>query len=132
MRSFRCISRLIGFVAPAGTIVHPSVYFLLHTRRQNASSASVLRLKRDLDLFKDSAFSGGQVFPWETEVPVPESKIDAFRILICGKTGVGKSTLVNKIFGVEDVVSKLLGSFLDCSQQKERGIRSKAINARHQ
>jgi len=32
------------------------------------------------------------------------SGVKAFRILVCGKTGVGKSTLINKVFGVELVL----------------------------
>jgi predicted GTPase len=32
------------------------------------------------------------------------SGVKAFRILVCGKTGVGKSTLINRIFGLEMVM----------------------------
>ena len=37
-----------------------------------------------------------------------ESDIKAFRILVCGKTGVGKSTLINRVFGVEDMVGNII------------------------
>ncbi|KAF7550321.1 hypothetical protein G7Z17_g5805 [Cylindrodendrum hubeiense] len=39
--------------------------------------------------------------PWLRDMQLHASGVKAFRILVCGKTGVGKSTLINKVFGVE-------------------------------
>lgn len=41
------------------------------------------------------------IAPWLEGTQLQASGVKAFRILVCGKTGVGKSTLINKVFGVE-------------------------------
>jgi len=39
--------------------------------------------------------------PWMMALKTaPEATAKACRILVCGRTGVGKSTLINKVFGV--------------------------------
>lgn len=40
--------------------------------------------------------------PWLTleMEAAPQADVKACRILVCGRTGVGKSTLINKVFGV--------------------------------
>lgn len=48
--------------------------------------------------------------PWltlQTET-IPQTSVKACRILVCGRTGVGKSTLINKVFGVPMVCIKTL------------------------
>ncbi|KAL9580058.1 MAG: hypothetical protein Q9203_006458, partial [Teloschistes exilis] len=40
-----------------------------------------------------------QVF-WHDEEPPKDDGVKAVRILVCGNTGVGKSTLINEVFGV--------------------------------
>jgi GTPase SAR1 family protein len=39
---------------------------------------------------------------WESVSGVPNN-LDELRILVCGNNGIGKSTLINKIFGAEVV-----------------------------
>ena len=40
---------------------------------------------------------------WGERDPVKIEEPGAIRILVCGNTGVGKSTLINEVFGVEVV-----------------------------
>lgn len=43
---------------------------------------------------------------------VQQNSVKACRILVCGRTGVGKSTLINKVFGVPMVCTKTLFKFV--------------------
>ena len=40
---------------------------------------------------------------WNGRDPVEVQELRSLRILVCGITGIGKSTLINRIFGVEVV-----------------------------
>jgi ribosome biogenesis GTPase A len=62
-------------------------------------------LKKDLSDYRDKNLEEGDgaVPPWLEGLELQASGVKAFRILVCGKTGVGKSTLINKVFGVEMV-----------------------------
>lgn len=100
--------------AAFGTIVHPSVYFLLFhhdpsllvlDKQENALQSRLahierLMLGRTQDLRIDHGF-------WTRSDDLSNSDVSwPVRILICGKAGVGKSTLINKVFGVADIVSE--------------------------
>ena len=57
----------------------------------------------------------------------------AIRILVCGNTGVGKSTLINKVFGVEVVSSELLQPYVLMSSliwacQTKASARSRGVH----
>ncbi|WQF79485.1 Putative GTP binding domain, Tle1 phospholipase, P-loop containing nucleoside triphosphate hydrolase [Colletotrichum destructivum] len=96
---------LEGYEKTSGdvTIIHPSVYFLLDTY-------PMLGIKEALQCFGEQLKSFKRDFmtfvsseqdipsdPWVRDI-LPEHS--TCRILICGNTGVGKSTLLNKVFGL--------------------------------
>ena len=54
---------------------------------------------RDITLSNDGFWNDREML----KIEEPE----AIRILVCGNTGVGKSTLINEVFGVEVVSSEL-------------------------
>lgn len=63
--------------------------------------------EQNLDRFRSELKSvqHGDFFPWMLSRTL-KTRYDQVRILICGRSGVGKSTLLNRIFGV-DLVSAM-------------------------
>ena len=51
--------------------------------------------------FREKALVEQQAIPWISDSICIDNGVSAFRVLVCGKTGVGKSTLINRLFGVE-------------------------------
>ena len=93
-------------VAAIGTFVHPSVYFLLDVydfvyihQRALSFSKQLLEFRSRIDIPYDSHF-------WEGYVEVPNA-MRKLRVLVCGEKGVGKSTMINGVFG-QEVVSNML------------------------
>ncbi|KEF53777.1 uncharacterized protein A1O9_10178 [Exophiala aquamarina CBS 119918] len=86
-----------------GTIIHPSVYCLLDRHPSLYEQARFKSLKAELSDFRDNCLrqEGETLPPWLEGMELQASGVKAFRILVCGKTGVGKSTLINKVFGLE-------------------------------
>lgn len=95
--------------APQGTIVHPSVYLLLDEHISIALDTKEAKLQRQLERWRDIMLgtnkSGMPNFGFWGGGDEAEDAIDAgpIRVLVCGNTGVGKSTLINKTFGVDVV-----------------------------
>ncbi|KAK3067020.1 hypothetical protein LTR53_016345, partial [Teratosphaeriaceae sp. CCFEE 6253] len=91
--------------APQGVIIHPSVYMLLDEHFNIAMEAKELKLQRSLADWRDRMLGmhDGVVnegFWLDTDVDEAPDP-GAIRVLVCGNTGVGKSTLINKTFGVD-------------------------------
>ncbi|TQN63661.1 Translocase of chloroplast 90, partial [Colletotrichum shisoi] len=93
------ISRTAGDV----TIIHPSVYFLLDTYPMLGIKEALQGFSEQLKSFKRECMTfvlsepDMPSDPWVRDI-LPEHS--TCRILICGNTGVGKSTLLNKVFGL--------------------------------
>lgn len=86
-----------------GTIIHPSVFCLLDRYPRFYEHSHVKSLRKKLAEYRDRSLQETEAGlpPWLEGLQLQASGVKAFRILVCGKTGVGKSTLINKVFGVE-------------------------------
>lgn len=97
--------------APQGTIIHPSVYLLLDERINIALETKELKLQRFIEDWRERMLgltSDGLVnagFWLDEEESDATLNPGAIRVLVCGNTGVGKSTLINKTFGVDVTAS---------------------------
>ncbi|KXJ95977.1 hypothetical protein Micbo1qcDRAFT_231121 [Microdochium bolleyi] len=100
-------NKLIGFIddAPCGTIIHPSVYFVLDLYNRLGVGESLAPTLDALDAFRRSAFmkrGRATLDPWiaESELgSLGRGALKDCRVLVCGRAGVGKSTLINRVFG---------------------------------
>ncbi|KAH7136237.1 hypothetical protein EDB81DRAFT_77274 [Dactylonectria macrodidyma] len=89
--------------APYGTVIHPSLFCVLDRYPRYSELPSFKNIKSKISAFQDTCLVAdeGSLAPWLQDMQLQASGVKAFRILVCGKTGVGKSTLINKVFGVE-------------------------------
>ncbi|KAL6250476.1 hypothetical protein RBB50_002778 [Rhinocladiella similis] len=91
-----------NFNEPYGTMIHPSVFCILDRFPRFNEQSQFKALKKDMSDYRDrSTKDSNNLPPWLEGMQLQASGVKAFRILVCGKTGVGKSTLINKVFGVE-------------------------------
>ncbi|KAH8896881.1 hypothetical protein GQ53DRAFT_639405 [Thozetella sp. PMI_491] len=89
--------------AANGTIIHPSLFCVLDRYPRHLELPCFRPLRPKISKFQDTCVEDDEnaLAPWLQDMQLQASGVKAFRILVCGKTGVGKSTLINKVFGVE-------------------------------
>ncbi|KAI0503230.1 hypothetical protein F5B22DRAFT_560916 [Xylaria bambusicola] len=87
--------------SPCGSIIHPSMYAVLDRNARYYDQGIFKARKKELSGFLEYIDDQDQPHPWLAGLALQDTGVKAFRILVCGKTGVGKSTLINKVFGVE-------------------------------
>ncbi|KAL9057437.1 MAG: hypothetical protein Q9206_002350 [Seirophora lacunosa] len=85
--------------ATQGTIIHPSVYLILDVFSTLFLSSEARSFRNRIEGFRDTILTK-DVF-WEEKAIIDDAKPGAIRILVCGNTGIGKSTLINEVFGAE-------------------------------
>lgn len=96
-------------------MIHPSLFCILDRYPRHNDLNNLKVLKKPISDFQDAHLVAEEegLAPWLKDMQLEASGVKAFRILVCGKTGVGKSTLINKVFGVE---------MTDESQSYEQGV----------
>lgn len=92
-------------LAAQGTIIHPSVYLVFDEHNTLFLASNALSFRNRIEQLRDTTLTK-DVF-WEEKEIVENTEPGAIRILVCGNTGVGKSTLINEVFGAELVGSHL-------------------------
>ncbi|KAL9010674.1 MAG: hypothetical protein Q9173_004415 [Seirophora scorigena] len=85
--------------AAQGTIIHTSVYLILDVFSTLFLSSKARSFRNRVEGFQDTILTQ-DVF-WEEKDIIDDAKPGAIRILVCGNTGIGKSTLINEVFGAE-------------------------------
>ncbi|KAF5022643.1 hypothetical protein F66182_5319 [Fusarium sp. NRRL 66182] len=90
-------------IGPFGNMIHPSLFCILDRYPRYLDLNNFKPLRIPISNFQDSHLVADEnsLAPWLRDMQLQASGVKAFRILVCGKTGVGKSTLINKVFGVE-------------------------------
>lgn len=104
--------------APQGTIIHPSVYYCLDECVVQASTLSKMPDRERIENWRAKMLGAkhhvlSQGF-WSDGDPPETEGLKTIRILVCGNTGAGKSTLINQVFGVDvdnQIVSSLRSQF---------------------
>ncbi|KAI1284593.1 hypothetical protein F5Y07DRAFT_393557 [Xylaria sp. FL0933] len=99
---------LIGYLdnIPCGTIIHPSVYFVTDVYDRLGFTGELNQYIDGLNNFRHSGFAKNEIEgsaymdPWRaTLADLGGPELKNCRVLVCGRAGVGKSTLINKVFG---------------------------------
>ena len=105
----RVRDRLTSLAVPWGSIIHPSVFFLKDTYPVFLRDVfySSQNNTKNLQAFRRSKLLQRDLDPWVSEYSMDHAKTSC-RILVCGATGVGKSTLLNSVFGIPIVRSDFL------------------------
>lgn len=99
---------MIKSKAPHGTIIHPSVYLLLDKYIGISLDMKSFPFHPHLERWRQRILGQtgnsalGSMGFWNDAGRAEPEDPGAIRILVCGNAGVGKSSLINKIFGVSD------------------------------
>ncbi|KAG9871202.1 hypothetical protein KCU63_g1688, partial [Aureobasidium melanogenum] len=92
---------LIGWTAkkPTGTFIHPSAYFFYDWWNDFTFRSRDWSICESFLKFRDHVMTADDTDAIFWSRANYDKRPEKFRILICGESGIGKSTLINKTFG---------------------------------
>jgi predicted GTPase len=87
--------------------VHPSVYMILELEVPISVNSEDWSFQCHLLAHRSKIQWTQEEMFWTHPTEEIDGRLKAVRILICGEAGIGKSTLINKVFGAGDLVSRI-------------------------
>lgn len=96
----RSTNNLVGSI---GSFVHPSVYMLQDFYPHLRLGQRLGCFERQLQVHREQCgfrFTEGKQ-PWPRQEDVLPYSLEHARVLVCGQNGIGKSTLINKVFKID-------------------------------
>lgn len=121
--------------APQGTIIHPSVYLLLDEYLYAVLNNKDFPSLDFIESWRPKIMGVEHELPnqgfWNDRALFDIEQPHAIRVLVCGNTGIGKSTLINRVFGVEIVRMRASGfvqASADRLEKTESSARDRGIH----
>lgn len=92
---------LVGYHrdSPNGTLIHPSAYMLHDTCTNFRDGQASWGFYEDFEKVR-STFVRSDLDFWGDEADMIPESLEKIRILVCGNNGIGKSTIINRVFGI--------------------------------
>ncbi|KAI0862785.1 hypothetical protein F4860DRAFT_522773 [Xylaria cubensis] len=91
--------------APQGTIIHPSVYMIIDKYLHASLDRKSFPFYEQVENWREKMMGLEHTIQnqgyWNHREEIVPEDLPAMRILVCGNCGVGKSALINRVFGVE-------------------------------
>ena len=91
-------SQLIACTEAFGTFIHPSAYLVYDIDIPIPVNARGWSFHLDFLAFRERVVWNEEQMFWEQATDEIDGRLKAVRILVCGNAGIGKSTLINKVF----------------------------------
>ncbi len=76
------------------------MYLVFDCYPQVWGNSRELGYRNEIELFRSAAIPKTEEIFWDQSAPQKNDMVKDMRVLVCGNTGVGKSTLINRVFGV--------------------------------
>jgi ribosome biogenesis GTPase A len=101
-------SRLTLDQGPVGVFIHPSAYLIYDREFLISTNSRDWSFQEEFCNFRRKVVSREAEKVWEQSSEAIDENIKKVRILVCGPAGVGKSSILNKVLGVTNLVSSHL------------------------
>jgi len=100
--------------------LHPSVYLVFDEYFNVLLDSKDLTYRKDIEQWRSKILSASADEFWHDDEVRDIERPESIRILVCGNVGVGKSTLINKVFGVKVVSSSRRTNYIVPADENER------------
>ncbi|KAH9216224.1 hypothetical protein DL95DRAFT_460511 [Leptodontidium sp. 2 PMI_412] len=91
--------------APQGTLLHPSVFLAFDEYCHILLDSKDMFYRKEIEAWRPTILPDSTADFWHNEEVLSIEGPGVIRVLVCGNVGVGKSSLINAVFGLPVTVS---------------------------